>query len=203
MDKFKLILLHILHSLLLGIPLALVGGVYIGISAGAITALGDNWTVLLLLFGLFYVLLYIFTKLISFIWRGMKFMYHFYMIILVIVAYCIYFNDWSKRDNFWMIYIVMEFTIMFFLVPELQGGWQHYVVTTYIDDVEVERYFTSEYTTGTSAKFGAMVLGTLVFSLLSLLIGNKVGLVISFVIHLLYLAGVFVSGLIGFINEEL
>ena len=202
MDNFKLILFHVLHSLLLGIPLALVGGLYIAISAGVLDALGDNWTVLILLFGLFYLLLYIFSKLVAFIWRGMKFMYHFYMIILVIVAYSIYFNDWSHRDNFWMIYIVMEFTILFFLVPEMQGAWQHYVVTTYIDDIEVERYFTSEYTSGTAAKFGAMVLGTFVFSLFSLLLG-KVGLIISFVIHLLYLVTVFVTGLLGFIKEEL
>ena len=191
---------HILYSLLLAIPLAIVGGVYIGISGGILVALGENWTVLILLFGIYYVLLYIFTKLVSFIWRGMSFMYHFYIAILVVVAYSLYMSEWCMKDNFWMIYIVMEFTLMFFLVPEMQGEWQDYIVTKYIDDIEVESYFTREYTSGTAAKFGSMVIGTLVFSLLSIL-GKSTGTIISFVIHLLYLASVFVTGLIGYIQE--
>ena len=186
--------------MLLAIPLAIVGGVYIGISGGILVALGENWTVLILLFGIYYVLLYIFTKLVSFIWRGMSFMYHFYIAILVVVAYSLYMSEWCMKDNFWMIYIVMEFTLMFFLVPEMQGEWQDYIVTKYIDDIEVESYFTREYTSGTAAKFGSMVIGTLVFSLLSIL-GKSTGTIISFVIHLLYLASVFVTGLIGYIQE--
>ena len=105
-------------------------------------------------------------------------MYYFWLLAATIAMYVIFLTQAIKMENSYLYYIVAEFTLLLFIVTECTSYWTHYLVTEYIDDVEVDHYFTKEYTSGTLTKIGFMVLGTAIFSLITLL-GGQVGFVRS------------------------
>ena len=187
-------------SLGLMIPLALIGGIYYGTAILMIQIMQENWTAILVLFGIFFFLTYIFTKVVGLIWRGMNYMYHFWILAVTVAMYIVFMTQQEKMDNPWLYYIVFEFTLLFFIIPECTSYWTHYLVTEYIDDVEVDHYFTKEYTSGTLTKIGFMALGTAIFSLITLC-GGQVGFIISFAGHCLYLFVLFIRGLVGFVRS--
>lgn len=143
---------------------------------------------------------FIFTKLISLLWRGMKFMYYFWILAATITMYVIFLTQALKMENSYLYYIVAEFTLLLFIVPECTSYWTHYIVTTYIDDVEVGHYFTKEYTSGTLVKLGFMTLGTAIFSLISYF-GHETGFIVIFIGHCVYLGIMFLVGLVGYIKN--
>ena len=165
-----------------------------------IQLLQENWTAIIILFFIFMFIAFIFTKLISLLWRGVKFMYYFWLLATTIAMYIIFLTQAIKMENSYLYYIVAEFTLLLFIVTECTSYWTHYLVTEYIDDVEVDHYFTKEYTSGTLTKIGFMVLGTAIFSLITLL-GGQVGFIISFAGHCLYLFVLFIRGLVGFVRS--
>ena len=160
----------------LAILLAIIGAIYYGTGYFMIQLLQENWTAIIILFFIFMFITFFFTKLISLLRRGVKFMYYFWLLAATIAMYVIFLTQATKMENSYLYYIVTEFTLLLFIVTECTSYWTHYLVTTYIDDVEVGHYFTKEYTSGTLTKIGFMALGTAIFSLIALC-GGQVGFI--------------------------
>lgn len=185
----------------LAIPMAIIGAIYFAIGYAMLSVIMDAFMAIIVLFFIFMFITYIFTKLDSLIWRGMNFMYHFWVLAAVIGMYLYFYFNTMTLDNSWMYYIMGEFTLLFFIVPECSSYWTNYIVTEYIDDVEVDRYFTKEYTSGTLVKLGIMAVGTAIFSLIIVFV-HETGFFVVFGLHVIYLLVMFLIGLKGFLRNR-
>lgn len=188
-------------SLGLAIPMAIIGAIYFALGYAMLSVIKDTWAAIIVLFFINMFITFIFTKINSALWRGMNFMYHFWVLAVVVGMYLYFYYNQLKLEDSWSYYIVGEFTILFFIVPECTSGWTSYLVTTYINDVEVDSYISKEYTSGTLVKLGFMALGTALFSL-AIVFFHTTGFFIVFGGHCLYLLVMFLIGLKGFIDDR-